>query len=229
MWYFGRRGQATPQGRRTSPLGARSLDLGPLRVSCWLILGVGGGEPIDSQPMGIVDIFSKRQRRLRGDVPDVYQYADLPVPFRWQVIHILRDVLGDTQAYQGNVVTQEEWYQNIHDILARELGVPHLNDAGLITQKRVFNFLLEADVENALSVIEVSFQVARTAQQDPENHYILQDLNMRFPEAVEELNARFQEHGIGYQFESNEIVRVDSQFLHQEAVRRQVDVDQMRV
>ena len=149
----------------------------------------------------------------------MYQYADLPVPFRWQVIHILRDVLGDTQAYQGNVVTQEEWYQNIHDILARELGVPHLNDAGLITQKRVFNFLLEADVENALSVIEVSFQVARTAQQDPENHYILQDLNMRFPEAVEELNARFQEHGIGYQFESNEIVRVDSQFLHQEAVK----------
>ena len=30
---------------------------------------------------------------------------------------------------------------------------------------------------------------------------------------------RFLEHGIGYQFESDEIVRVDSEFLHQEAVR----------
>ena len=38
-------------------------------------------------------------------------------------------------------------------------------------------------------------------------------------DAVVELNTRFQEHGIGYQFESNKIVRVDSQFLHKEAVR----------
>ena len=43
--------------------------------------------------MGIVDIFSKRQRRLRGELPDVYQYTDLPNAFRTQVVHILLDVL----------------------------------------------------------------------------------------------------------------------------------------
>ena len=37
--------------------------------------------------------------------------------------------------------------------------------------------------------------------------------------AVEELNTRFLEHGIGYQLESNRIVRIDSKFLHQEAVK----------
>ena len=168
--------------------------------------------------MGIVDIFSKRQRRLRGDVPDVYQYVDLPVPFRRQVIHILRDVLGNDQAYWEHVATRE-WFQDIHDILARELGVFNLYDSASNAQQGVFNFLLEADVENALSVIEVSFQVARKAQENHEYYYYILSLNMRFPEAVEELNARFKEHGIGYQLESNEIVRVDSQFLHQEAVK----------
>ena len=122
--------------------------------------------------MGIVDIFSKRQRRLRGDVPDVYQYVDLPVPFRRQVIHILRDVLGNDQAYWENVETRE-WFQDIHDILARELGAFNLYDDASNAQQGVFSFLLEADVENALSVIEVSFQVARKAQENHKYYYYI--------------------------------------------------------
>ena len=42
---------------------------------------------------------------------------------------------------------------------------------------------------------------------------------MTVNDAVKELNARFSEHGIGYQFESDELVRVDSKFLHQEVVK----------
>jgi hypothetical protein len=37
--------------------------------------------------------------------------------------------------------------------------------------------------------------------------------------AIAELNARFQEHGVGYAFEGGEIIRVDSQLLHAEAVK----------
>jgi len=38
-------------------------------------------------------------------------------------------------------------------------------------------------------------------------------------QAVEELNERFREHGVGYQFEELKIVRVDSQVLHAEVVK----------
>jgi hypothetical protein len=34
--------------------------------------------------MPILDIFSKRQKRLKGDVPDMYVYEVLPSPFRVQ-------------------------------------------------------------------------------------------------------------------------------------------------
>jgi hypothetical protein len=37
--------------------------------------------------------------------------------------------------------------------------------------------------------------------------------------AIEELNERFRWHGIGYQYESGLIIRVDSQFLHAETVK----------
>ncbi len=38
-------------------------------------------------------------------------------------------------------------------------------------------------------------------------------------EAVDELNYRFREHGVGYQYESGKIIRVDSQYLHTETVQ----------
>jgi hypothetical protein len=38
-------------------------------------------------------------------------------------------------------------------------------------------------------------------------------------DALEELNARFLEHGIGYQYESGGIIRKDSELLHAEVVK----------
>lgn len=45
--------------------------------------------------MPIFDIFSKRQKRLRGETPDVYQYDTLPDGLRVQVVRILERAFGD--------------------------------------------------------------------------------------------------------------------------------------
>jgi hypothetical protein len=34
------------------------------------------------------DIFSKRQKKLRGKLPDVYIYDEIPQPLRVQIVHI---------------------------------------------------------------------------------------------------------------------------------------------
>ena len=165
--------------------------------------------------MAVHDLYSKRQKRLRGEYPDVYQYHALPLHFRRQVVYILRDVLGQNE------------FSQIHDTLAREYGEFQLPGQGhhyqtLFSQPPnyqmiVCDFLCSyATVEQALDVIELSFQVAYENSQDtPAALGILPILD----EAVDELNARFREHGIGYQFESGQVVRVDSKFLHQEVVR----------
>ena len=36
---------------------------------------------------------------------------------------------------------------------------------------------------------------------------------------ISELNQRFREHAIGYQYENGQIIRVDSEFIHAEAVK----------
>lgn len=37
--------------------------------------------------------------------------------------------------------------------------------------------------------------------------------------AIAELNYRFRDHGVGYQYESGQIIKVDSQFIHSEVIK----------
>ena len=41
----------------------------------------------------------------------------------------------------------------------------------------------------------------------------------RLTKQLTELNYRFREHGVGYQYESGQIIKVDSQFVHSEVVK----------
>ena len=167
--------------------------------------------------MGIIDIFSKRQRRMRGEFPDVYQYDDLPIGFRRQFVFILKDVFSpqyESPHHAGSL--RFRWFETIHDILARELGVFHLTEGENDPWNGVVMFFLNTtDVEHALSVIETSLIAAGAVQQ--QEHSLL--FKMTVDDAVKELNVRFSDHGIGYQFESSKIVRVDSRFLHQGVVK----------
>ena len=47
----------------------------------------------------IFDLFSKRQKRLKGDIPDIYTYDEIPNSLRVQIIHIWYDVLGNGNDY----------------------------------------------------------------------------------------------------------------------------------
>ena len=162
--------------------------------------------------MVVFDIYSKRQKQLRGELPDVYQYDNLPQSFRIQVVHILRDVLGRC----GYINSTDQWYREVHKILATEYGQLRLHGKGRDNEKIIVNFLLEAPVEKVLDLIEVVFFVANKYRRIREE---VPDIVINFHKSAAELNARFGEHGIGYQFESGKVMRVDSEFLHQEVVK----------
>lgn len=167
--------------------------------------------------MPILEIFSKRRKRARGEMPDVYTYDSLPEEFRVQIVHIIRDALGTDPSYGTTYAAQA--YEYIHDALCREYGVFHLSKAGRKPRDALVEFFLaERDVERALDVIEVSFQLINTyvRKWDYQNNTNVQ---MKPDAALEELNGRFKEHAIGFQFESGELIRVDSQLLHANAVK----------
>jgi hypothetical protein len=168
----------------------------------------------------MIDLFSKRQNRARGDVPDVYQYDDIPNPLRVQVVHILKDAFGDHTAYETNAKSA---YEFINDTLCREYGVFELQSRANDHFEAVANFFLQTpEVEKAIDVIELAFRLIDRVVRD--NEYKYSDIQLKADEAIAELNFRFREHGVGYQYESGIMVRVDSQLVHAEVVKPTLNI-----
>lgn len=165
--------------------------------------------------MAIFPLFSKRQKKLRGEVPDVYQYDDFPNQFRVQVVHILCDAIGPDSRYHPD---STQAYKYIHDTLCREYGLFRLLNNDIPFSEQVGNFFLrESDPEKVLDVIELCFTVIdNQVRRRPDLFY---DLKLKPDDAIEELNQRFNEHGIGFQYESGQLIRRDSKLIHSEVVK----------
>lgn len=166
--------------------------------------------------MAIANLFSKRQKQLRNEVPDVYQYDDIPQQLRVQVVHILRDLFGFEEPYDSNGCLAT--FQEISDVLCREYGVFRLSqETRAEVDSQVVDFLLNrANCDQVIDIVEVSLGLATSRMTDRYGHQLHE---RRVLGAIAELNSRFREHGVGYQYESGEMIRVDSQVIHAEVVR----------
>ena len=85
----------------------------------------------------------------------------------------------------------------------------------------MFNYILtNEDIEKVIDTIELLFQYISQVIQSNFNDYQSENLVKITPDhAIQELNARFKEHGIGYQFESGKIRRIDSTLIHNEITK----------
>ena len=171
--------------------------------------------------MGITDLFFKREKRKRGEYPDVYQYEILPDKLKVQIVHIWDETIGKDFTYSDY---EPKLFKDIREVLeyvnkslVKELGVfelPLSNGAYSPTYfSKIANFFLssvETDID--LSVIELMMLGISIFHDSYPNRYDLK-------EAVNDLNQRFREHGVGYQYENGQIIRTDSEFIHVEAVK----------
>ena len=185
--------------------------------------------------MPVYKTFAKRQAESAG-LPALYHYDTLPDRLREQVAQILKGAIGDPTdgihwAARGRPLSTASWINcrwiGIHDTLAREMGVDRLLDAVNPIPRHYtewhymescLGFVREYEqVDWVLSLIEIAFVVIEQMRtyNDP-----TQSFAPRQPpdDAIDELNRRFLEHSIGYQYQAGQIIRLDSQYLHHEAV-----------
>jgi hypothetical protein len=172
--------------------------------------------------MGVLDIYHKRKRlQEKAGQPDVYRYDELPDELRVQVIHIWRTSLGVYKDhYNEEALPNKNWVW-IHDRFCRELGVLTLIETRDNAFDKCCKYILsEQDIDYVLSLIELSFRFIDTYWRD-RFFYGHDDAGatQEPDDAIDELNKRFKEHGVGYQYVGGEIIKVDSQYIHTEAVR----------
>lgn len=172
--------------------------------------------------MPVYETFSKRQKRLeQAGQLDVYQYDLLPETFRIQVIHIWESALGSFEpGYNERVAASEAW-EYIHHILSRERGVLSLDDPHDNPDTQCKSFLRKANIDGVLDIIELSFRVIdgdylrNMSEYDKYKSKIIQNSD----DAIAELNHRFHEHSIGYEYVGDNLIKQNSQYIHAEVVK----------
>src|SRR5690349_16273709 len=113
--------------------------------------------------MASYDLFSKRERRRRGGLPDVYRYDAIPDTLRAQRVLIIRDAIGEFDRYHDGGKPLR-LLKLIHDALCREYGVFTLQKTGYPRapnpQEDVYRFLVEEpDVERVIDAVELALRL----------------------------------------------------------------------
>jgi len=162
--------------------------------------------------LGVFDLFSKRQKEQRGEIPDVYIYDDIPQKLRVQLIHIIQHFTKQEYYDRG------KFYVVIHKILCKEYGVFSLKqnkwDDDHNYEKIILEYILHTqDFEQVLDIIELFFK------------YFYDNNKKELTEkAFSEINARFKENGVGYTLEAKQILRIDSQIIHSDIVKPTINI-----
>lgn len=168
--------------------------------------------------MAVFDLYSKRQKRARGEMPDVYVYDNLPKELRVQIVYIISDAFGEDVYPEVWRRCAKKLYDYVVSILCREFGVFELTPFAKSPRDSLFRFFInEENVDRALDVVELCFSLMKDRIDGNYRKCTITKINP--DDAILELNERFKEHGVGYLFISGEIIRVDSQLLHAEAVK----------
>lgn len=159
----------------------------------------------------IIELFSKRMKKQQKEISDVYIYDDIPKKLRVQIIHIWNDSIGK----------DNEAWEFIHKSMLRELGKLSLTDDYYRSYSEYCKaFLLEHNnLEEVIDIIELSFLVIDKIIRERDPFASRYERTQKADEAIEELNYRFKENSIGYEYIEGKIIRVDRLFTHNEIVK----------
>jgi hypothetical protein len=175
--------------------------------------------------MGIRDLYSRRKKlALKGSEPDVYQYDELPTSLCTQITNIWIEAIGPyleyhPYSYREAPPNNTEGWDGMHDAFAHEKGLVklgrHENKA-----KNCADYLHSSkNIDDALDIIEFSFRYVILFGKLTEWQRKNAGIKTSAEKAIDELNFRFRDAAVGYQFEAGRIIRVDSLFLHAEVVK----------
>lgn len=175
--------------------------------------------------------YSEKIKNKNGE-SDEYIYDEFPKAFINQVFYILSDVLDELEYCCC------EW-DDLHDEFCREMGLKLLGDwekgcreYGKYNCEQIGSKSSNLDFLDFIDFILYIFNNKGREVDFPQylfnmfnnmenNNYdaIIKEVNSGIDKAIEELNYRFKQHNLGYEFVNGEIISIDNKGLHQEVVK----------
>ena len=178
--------------------------------------------------MGFMNFFALKVKKLvEGDnKPEVYQYDHLPIEFRRQVILIWINCIGsysppDFSGFLPPLAANPIW-DKIHNFLARNVGEFYFGNERYNSFEQCQYFLLDSNTSfgKHLWFIECTFGfMENNLPKIRQQQFGTRSNSFQSPEdAISELNDRFRQHNLGYQYNNGQIIRIDSGFIHTEII-----------
>lgn len=179
--------------------------------------------------MALFDLFSRKSGGAEGNNPDVFRYDDVPNPLRIQLLHALDDARKriysrTVPAYIAIGTEGTDIFAEACLVLRREFGqgklieirrrVRAMTDTPTKDLCDEFTAFFEnCDTEHVLDAVQV---VMRQIEEADRNRVLDHQCNATTVAA--EVNRRFLEHGLGYQYQAGQIVVQTNTVLHTEAI-----------
>lgn len=137
---------------------------------------------------------------------------------------ILKDALGPhypRTGYSGDhyIKDNPDTWKFIAKALRKEFGVHRLARAET-EGREVIGFLESADAAQFIDTVELCARVLERVASEWAGHQREQKgVEQKSEDAIEEINVRFRQAGVGYQFVEGIAIRLDSEYAHEEVVR----------
>ena len=169
--------------------------------------------------MAIFDLYSKRVKQYNNEENDIYSYDEIPQKLKTQIILIFDETINNRFQKYGIFKSDKlkELYSQLHHILKKEYGVFNLGFQFETDEQQIKKFLLKEEItlENSLDIIEIFLRVIDKCLI---NEYDDKE-KVKAKEAINEINERFKENGIGYSYTNGKIIRIDSTYIHNEVTK----------
>ena len=172
--------------------------------------------------MPIFETFAKRKHAAnRSGQPDIYVYDKLPSFLRKQLAIIFRECIGHYSNSEYEPNANGVWI-SINNIMSREHESFHdwyvKSGYTFNSKDKCISYLLEHDdVDEVLSMVELvcRYFAGRSSNEFPRER----GATRKAADGLGEINERFREHSVGYEFTNGSLFRIDSQFTHAEIVK----------
>jgi hypothetical protein len=165
--------------------------------------------------MIIKNLYSKRNA-LVNDKLD-YSLSD---GLKIQIIHIWNDYFNELYGFNPDLAG--EALKNIIKILCREHKLKSILEDGYLLRhsdldRLEYHFENNKETDKCLDVIEITFSYMETADDYLEkNHYGYLGRVYKNEQAIKDLNERFLENNVGFEYTNGIIIKIDNKLLHKE-------------
>lgn len=174
--------------------------------------------------MPVFKTFSERRRlEACGAEPEVYVYDEAPDFLRHQVCLAVAEGFGQfrepREMLYGDPPHGNQWWEMADRVCRKELSsyLDHLTTRNLAN--RFLGYVHGTpNINDFLSAVEIACRLL-SGMRDNRHSIKGRGAEMSGAEALEEINARFVQHAVGYQFENGWIIRIDSTLAHAEIVK----------